>query len=146
MRSHWVEWAPNPKSWNNTMAPAASKPPTSAGSSLPLPLQVCLSAQDMNHSVCVSLFPVPHHMYAYHNRAQLPVFSLQGPGQAIQGDMWVSSSRSILMGLGRVTVLFFFLGGDVFGFVCLLSLPPGASYDLLKESCCPVFLIFLKIL
>lgn len=51
-----------------TWALVASRPPTSFRSLLFLPLQICLSPQDIKHSA--SLSPVHHHIFTYHNGAK----------------------------------------------------------------------------
>lgn len=65
-----------------------SRPPPLAHSSLPLSLQICLSLQDMNHSV--SLFRTPkHYIFAHHNRVHL------------FRSLWIFISHSVLQARGR---------------------------------------------
>lgn len=70
----------------------ASRPPTPACFLPPSPLQICLSAQDMNHSA-PPLSPTPHHIFAHHN-------GIWPPGSARR---WWRQAHVFLSSLGPTT-------------------------------------------
>ena len=79
-------------------------PGISACSSPPLPLQICLAPQDMNHSRLFPSHTPPYICLSLQHWISPWWFLLPSKGKWLQADMLVSFSCSVLMTLGCLSI------------------------------------------